>query len=55
MGVAPDRILFIDDNPYNIEGALQAGFRARQAFQLEQVIKVLEEEGCLVSASQAVE
>jgi putative hydrolase of the HAD superfamily len=27
MGVAPDEIVFIDDQPYNVQGALNAGIR----------------------------
>lgn len=51
MGVQGDEVLFIDDNPANVEGALAAGLRARQAFGLEEVTRVLEEEGCISSSA----
>ncbi len=28
MGLRPERILFLDDNPANVEGAVRAGFRS---------------------------
>ena len=41
LPVPPDRVLFIDDNPLNVEGALAAGLRAEQALGVAEARAVL--------------
>jgi glucose-1-phosphatase len=41
VGVAPQRVLFLDDNALNVEGALAAGLRAEQARGVEEARSVL--------------
>ena len=41
MQVAPERILFLDDNAENIAGAQQAGLQTQQVLGAEAVLKAL--------------
>jgi len=47
MDVAAENVLFIDDNPANVRGALDVGLHARQAFQLDEVKEALRAEQLL--------
>jgi putative hydrolase of the HAD superfamily len=42
MGVTPDAILFLDDNPHNVEGARQAGLASLQVTSEDEVLAALE-------------
>jgi glucose-1-phosphatase len=48
LGHAPNRILFLDDNRLNIEGALAVGMQARRTRGLAEVLAVLEECGIAI-------
>ena len=41
LGVPPDRILFLDDNQINIEGARGVGLQAERAVGVEQAGRIL--------------
>jgi HAD superfamily hydrolase (TIGR01509 family) len=45
LGVAPERILFLDDNQLNVDGALSAGMHARRTRGFAEVVAALEEFG----------
>lgn len=47
LGVAPERVLFLDDNPINVEGACRAGLAARCARGPAEARGVLGELGVL--------
>jgi putative hydrolase of the HAD superfamily len=47
LGCAPDRILFLDDNQINVEGARAIGLRAERAVGVEAARAVLAESGLL--------
>ncbi|MFC6632113.1 HAD family hydrolase [Microbulbifer taiwanensis] len=47
LNVAPERVLFFDDNPTNVIAARRLGIRARQACSVEQVKVHLQESGLL--------
>ncbi|SHE80364.1 putative hydrolase of the HAD superfamily [Microbulbifer donghaiensis] len=47
MAVAPERVLFFDDNPTNVASATQLGIRAHRACSLKQVIAQLQESALL--------
>ncbi|MEJ2178469.1 MAG: HAD family phosphatase [Gammaproteobacteria bacterium] len=41
MGIAPEEILFLDDNPINVESAWRSGFLAEQVSSFEQIPALL--------------
>jgi HAD superfamily hydrolase (TIGR01509 family) len=47
LPVAAERVLFLDDNAINVEGAVAAGFRARHVKGVEQARRALVEIGVL--------
>jgi putative hydrolase of the HAD superfamily len=42
LGMAPDRILLLDDNQLNVDGARAAGLRAERVIGVEEARRVLE-------------
>jgi HAD superfamily hydrolase (TIGR01509 family) len=50
LPVPPDRVLFLDDNAVNVEGALAAGLRAEQARGVDEARAVLTRYALLSSA-----
>ncbi|MGH2388617.1 MAG: HAD family hydrolase [Chloroflexota bacterium] len=48
LGCAHERILFLDDNRLNIEGALAVGMQARRTNGFSEVLRVLEEFGMVI-------
>jgi putative hydrolase of the HAD superfamily len=44
-----DRVLFLDDNTLNVDGAIEAGFRAQRARGVEEARRALEAAGVLES------
>lgn len=47
LAVAPEHVLFLDDNPLNVDGARRAGLRAEQTLGVAQARDVLERHGLL--------
>lgn len=52
LALPPDRVLFLDDNMVNVEGAAAAGFRARRAVGVLQARECLVEVGVLPAAAR---
>lgn len=42
VGVAPERILFFDDNQLNVDGAAQAGIQAYRVYGVEETTRILQ-------------
>ncbi|HIG92222.1 MAG: HAD-IA family hydrolase [Methylococcales bacterium] len=47
MGLEPNTILFLDDNPYNIDSARQVGFIAHQVIGFDSTLRCLHRLGAL--------
>ncbi len=47
LGLAPERILFLDDNQLNVDGALSAGLQARRTHGFTEVMTTLEDLGII--------
>jgi putative hydrolase of the HAD superfamily len=48
LGCPPERILFLDDNRLNIEGALAVGMQARRTAGFSEVLSALAEFGIVI-------
>ncbi len=53
LPTAPDRVLFLDDNEINVEGATAAGFVARQARGVEEAAQALVAAGIVGTEERA--
>jgi putative hydrolase of the HAD superfamily len=47
LGCSPDRVLFLDDNALNVDGALAVGIDAHRADGVDAAREILRERGLL--------